>query len=586
MTRTYILLPVLLLWILVAGACGDGGGAAPVDGDIPDGDGSDGDSQDGDRDPDGDAPDGDITDGDITDGDVTDGDVTDGDSEEPLAWGDILFLEIAAPDERTVQARFDGKPDPEAAALAGTYSLNSALGDLDILGVDYDPETGTLVLQTSPQKLGVSYTLSVVTPENDGPAGDFLSADTRLFWVMDFSRGYVDTQVSTWRAAAGEYGVIYVQEGYALGDAQAMMRDFDENIYPTMTALYAAAPDIDENGRIVILALDGGGYYGGYFNPVNQYADSITSEWWGMRSNEMEIIHLNVLTEADYLGQINAHEFQHLLYHGHRGFTDPYWEYHDEGLAESAVAAVYGSNELATLFLQWDGDGLLGNGLSLVHWNYAEYANYALAYHFWTYVAAQMTGDHSAFGTIFRLATGHPDEVDAFLRTELGLGFPEVHQQMLAAFWVQHETGPYSFHGLVSTMAASYPRVPSQTESLDLEPFSGAFFKLAESSVSYPGTQGADIRYLGINAAGEVDDSEPFDISGGVLLVSNMSMDYIGWPRQASGPDLPALRAEPPRKRDPLCEAVRIPTWKNPPPYNPTQPSAWEAWAEGRLRDR
>ncbi len=565
----------------------DGDDPDATDGDrlLPDGD-SDSDFElllpDGD-DPDGDDPDGDDPDGDDPDGDESDGDMPDGD-EPASAWEDVKILTIEAPDERTVVVRFDRDPGSERAERRASYGLDSLLGALSVASVVYEADTSTATLTSARQKLGVEYTLSIADGDDIGPSEVFWSADERNFWVTDFSsQSYEDEEITAYRRAVGQHCVIYVQDGYAINDAQSLLDTFDDDIYPTLTDLLADAPDFDENDKILLLALDGQNYYGGYFSSINQYSNATTMSWWGLHSNEMDMIHLNVVTDPQSFPHIIAHEFQHLLYHGYHGFTEEYWEYHDEGLAESAINAVYGENTTAVQFFQWDPDGLIGDGLSLAHWRYAEYANYAVAYLFWAYVAGQMTGDVAAYADIFTLSDGSPEEVNTFLQTEIGMDLPTAYQRMLAAFWTQADSGLYSFNGLASATVASGPTVSTGTTSLNLEPFAGALFKLTATSVDYPGTQGADIRYLGIDGSGNIDETAPFNVQGGALLVANTSMDYSGWPTQASGPDQPAQSRAVFKAEPPVSMIRHLPTWTNPPPFNPMRPASWQAWRHARF---
>jgi hypothetical protein len=241
------------------------------------------------------------------------------------------------------------------------------------------------------------------------------------------------------------------------------------------------------------------------------------------------------------------------------------------------VHAVFGANQYAVDYYLWDPNGNLANGLSLVHWTWALYDNYAQAYLWWIYLAGRLGGiDH--LSEIFDLDTGAPTEVDALIAAELGGDMPTAVLENKIAIWAQQSNGPYSFGGLLSFAAGEAPTVPAGTSSLNLEPFGGSFFMLAEDEVAYPGTQGADIAYAGVDDAGNVDLSEPFQKAGGALIVYNKNMNTTTWPTEHSGPDLPAIGL-----KRPAAPASISPAWSDPPPVGLTDSARLRAWRDARL---
>jgi hypothetical protein len=132
---------------------------------------------------------------------------------------------------------------------------------------------------------------------------------------------------------------------------------------------------------------------------------------------------------------------------------------------------------------------------------------------------------------------------------------------------------------MVEFTAAACPSVPTGTTSVELEAFAGAFFRLAEDEMDYPGTQGADITYAGIDADGQVDLEAPFTTAGGALLIFNTSMDYENWAPQPSGPDVPALHPALRSRGGPPPS----PAWSNPPPLGPHSREALKAWRAARV---
>jgi len=557
--------------------------------------------------PDGDTVESDeVVDGDdegIIDGDgeeaVVDGDAeVDGDIEEDIpaeeeqveivdhpqtGWDGVTITSINAPDETTVKIVFSRDPGEADCLSSYNYIFTSEAEQFDIENIAYDAATATVTITTSMQKLGIEYTLTML--KGDNPTGTFLTADTKKFWVSDMSSSNYDQyQVTAHRVAVSDTSVAYVEEGYTFPGVDQIMGEFDDMIYPTETTIFHPAPDKDGNGRIVMLGLDGGDDYGGYFSPINAMADNQTMSWWGLHSNEMEMIHINVLVDVESVGHVIAHEFQHLLYNSRHGMNQEYWEYHDEGLAESAVRVVYGSNDYAVDFYQWDYQGKIAQGVSMVNWTYAQYENYALAYMWWAYVAGQLDDGMDGYSAIFDMNIGSPDEVDAFTTNNFGMDFPSMYMNNLIANWVQEDSGAYSYNGTLSFPTSSAPTVGQGTQSVDIGPFTGTFFRLNDETISYPGTQGSNIVYAGIDPEGNIDLEEPFTVDGGALLVYNKTIDYDSG-NQHSGPDVASTaKATGTKSIAPMCSFKALKTWMNPPPVNPDNLQNLHAWQKATAK--
>jgi hypothetical protein len=517
-----------------------------------------------------DAADDDASDNDDTSDDDDNDDATPGDDVDDGSW-DGATVSAVSPFPKEVTVTIDGVDTlPTGALDASTYTLSSEYGAVAVLAAA--TKKGAVVsLTTAKQKLGVTYTLTVSPAGREPLTADFLAADSAKFWAYDFATGG-EYQITADRAAVGVHGIVYVEQGQYVADVAEDLAIFDELVYPIETDLLADAPDTDENGRIVILALDGGPYYGGYFSGVNTLPDDQTMSQWGIHSNEMDMVHINSLYESLMVENVVAHEFQHLLYHGRHGFQNEYWEYHDEGLAEAAVHAVFGVNQQSMDYFYGDPDQEIANGLSLVNWQYANYDNYAQAYLWWIYTAGQL-GGIDALGDIFDLSTGNPDEVDTFLQAELGVTMVEAVRDFELAAWLAEDAGLYSFEDMLAPTPGTAPTVPGGVSSLDLEPFSGALFALSASSVAYPGTQGAHIHYYGVDADGNVDADAPFDVDGGVLLAINENNEHNFYPPEHSGPDVSALNLGGGKS------GVNVnPAWLDPPPLDPRYPERLAAW--------
>ncbi len=507
-------------------------------------------------------------------------------------WYEVDLESVHAPDEYTVVVKLSADPSDERAGDVTRYSLSSDRGTLTVVEASYDQPTLTVTLVTERQKLGVTYELSVDTsPEATNPIVEsFPAADTAELWVIDFGDPYFSQYlIVAYRAGVGEHSVAYIEEGMSAFDTTETLERFDSVVYPTLTQTFYPAPDMDDNGRILLLGVNGENYFGGYFNQINAYPDHQTVAEWGVHSNEMEIVHVNLVWNTWFMTEVVPHEFSHLLYHARRGFTDTYWEYHDEGLAECAVHLAAGVNQYAINHYTADPNGAIGAGLSLVNWGWGQYDNYVQAYLFWMYLASQ-TGGLPALTEIFDLDTGSPTEVDEWIQDRLGSTFSFAHQDNLLANWIQADQGPHGYEGLLSFQSANAPTVTPGVTSVSLEPFTGVFFVLADDTVDYPGTQGPDIQYTGISADMTVDFSPPFNVAGGALLVYNTRFDYHNWTGQPSGPDLPALLplVTPLPPASGLAGSLNLPpdvspAWLNPPPFNPDRLDRMRRWQRKTL---
>jgi hypothetical protein len=176
----------------------------------------------------------------------------------------------------------------------------------------------------------------------------------------------------------------------------------------------------------------------------------------------------------------------------------------------------------------------------------------------------------------------------------LGTDFGETQLNQMIAVWVQAETGVYGYEGFVDLGGMLPPHVASGTSSVDLEPYAGTFFMLDQESVGYPGTQGDNIVYAGIDGDGAVDLAAPFAVGGGALAVLNAEL-YIThegypdpyYPTEHSGPDVAAAGGKGPAAGLPTLDLS--PTWTDPPPaifLDRARFAKWRASREAQIGPR
>ncbi|GEM_PF-2450662 len=490
-------------------------------------------------------------------------------------WAGVEIASANAPDELSLVVQLTAEPQEKMELGDFSAVVNSDYGSINVTGATWNAEELKLTLSTTRQKLGVTYTVGLGSQgSNMGlVSAQFIAADTRKLWVTDFDHPSMkEMLVNSYRVFAGEHCVAYVVEGQEFPGAAEAAQEFDDLIYPVLTQALYEPMDVDGNERIVILFTDSDDY-GGYFSPVNQWT-AFFAGMYGAKSNEMEILYISGWSGADYFAEVEAHEFQHLLYFSRHQLKDGiYWEYHDEGLAESAVGIVYGTNWMSAYYYQIDYSELISRGLSLVNWEYGLYENYALAYVFWAWVAGQL-GGHAAYKLIFEIEHGSPEAVSAFLQENLGLSLHEAVAAMMAAVRIQAAEGLYSFNGMLQFDPSGPPMAPAGVSELSFQPFGGVFFPTTLEQVALPEGPGPNMQFQGITALGQTDSSANFDTTGGWLIAYNANPNYHSWNHETTGsldlgpppaprallPSAPGAKAPPP----PIS-----PNWRSPSPRNP-----------------
>jgi hypothetical protein len=480
--------------------------------------------------------------------------------------GELAVADVAAPDRTRVTIELSRVP--AAVPLApDAYEVTSDRGPLVVSSVVWDGGSA-VELVTEKQKLGVEYELTIREPDGelDGLGGAFIAADTATFWTANFATmGY--RSLTADRLGVGEHVVVYGEQGWPVAGIAELVATFDEEIVPTETAIFRPIPDRDENGRVVLLYVDGGDYFGGYFSPINTFPEA-TAVQFGGHSNEAEMLYLNVLVDAEQIRRdVVAHELLHLLYQEEHPFEEEeeYFDYHNEGIAECAVHAVFGSNPLSAWYYVNDPSGQLAEGLSLVLWEYSNYSQYAQAYVFWSYVASRLGGAEK-YGDLFR-QDGGPGNMTSYFIGQLGQTFAEVHLAAMTAAWAQKPTGIYGFEGMLELPGK--PLTAQGQGSIPMSPFAALFFAQSGDGVT-PAGSGPSIRFAAVNGAGAVDSDVPLDGAGGAIVAIHAPSTFSATQPEPSGV-MGAGVAPPPRPAS--SPAVgRDPSWLHPPPVPVNHP--------------
>ena len=238
-----------------------------------------------------------------------------------------------------------GSPGQSSAFRCGTPQLaDTNMPFRPFSATDADPGENTM-----PPHLPSNLTAPAL------PAAPALPIGTeRTFFVPDF-RSLQQYTVSAALRGIGNFCYIFVEEAewntrVTPETVASIVRAFDvatpanpqQGIYPTLTGFFGVPPDIDENGRIILLLLNirdanhANQYTAGFFNPVDQSRGVLRApgfRGFPIRSNEADILYIDTQPlnpNSEVAHNVIAHEFLHLIHWRH----DPHeatWV--DEGCA-------------------------------------------------------------------------------------------------------------------------------------------------------------------------------------------------------------------------------------------------------------
>jgi hypothetical protein len=278
---------------------------------------------------------------------------------------------------------------------------------------------------------------------------DQIVGDTELFWVANVSSyPYEFYKINATLKVNGPHSLIY-SNSTSVSDSELLdMNDsFETVVYPILTSYFGLPPDIDGNGKIILLVFDidpiPTGFVAGFFYQLNQFLNTelhVDQRY----SNEAEILHIDILA-ADDIGTI-AHEFQHLIHFGHDEDEDTWLDEGASVLAEYLVgdhplSGTYGttlrSNPNVSL-TYWD-----GSGSSIV------FANYGASYTFILYLAEQYGGDPFVQDLFALEENGIESVEDALFQNGIDVEFTEVFRNWTIANFLDDTSfagGSYGFY--------------------------------------------------------------------------------------------------------------------------------------------
>ncbi len=180
----------------------------------------------------------------------------------------------------------------------------------------------------------------------------------RTFFAPDF-RSMQQYTVSAVLRGVGRFCYVYVEAAAWEGrvtprTVETLIHAFDEatpagprGIYPTLTAVFGVPPDVDENGRVILLLLNirdaadvSGHYTAGFFNSADQGRGVRRHPGFrglAIRSNVADMLYIDTLPlnlNSEEAQNVIAHELQHLIHWRHDS-REAIWV--DEGCADYAA---------------------------------------------------------------------------------------------------------------------------------------------------------------------------------------------------------------------------------------------------------
>ena len=369
-----------------------------------------------------------------------------------------------------------------------------------------------------------------------------------LFWanVIDSSgRAAENYQVPAVRFYSGKYCDVYVETKNVHKADRSTAENFGIQFdlhFPTLISNVYTPSDINNDKKVTILLLDiqdgydgSGSFIGGYFYAINQFLDDDVWNTYGLRSNERELIYIDI-DPMFSLGiqqaySVMIHEFTHLLVFSRNAYdeTDGGMEdtWIEEGLTESASHLVYGSLSLRLEYYCTDEKLAIRSGLSLIDWGSEDVlANYASSYMFIRYMIGRYGSELLIRDIITNQKEGYAG-LDSLTQVNFAMTLGEFYRDWMIANYFGGAFGPaqYRYTDINLVEYGGVRLLPTGTISVTLPSFSGVYFYYVSGDIDIPSSPDPDIKYVALFENGGVDlnPSGTIDSNNWALLVYNSS---------------------------------------------------------------
>ena len=381
------------------------------------------------------------------------------------------------------------------------------------------------------------------------PAAPALPIGTeRTFFAPDF-RSMQQYTVSAVLRGVGSFCYVFVEEAewntrVTARTVQAMIRAFDtatpanpqQGIYPTLTNFFGAPPDIDGNGRIILLLLNiqdaraANRYTAGFFNPADQQRGLLRNpgfRGFPIRSNEAEILYIDTQPlnpNSERAHNVVAHEFQHLLNWRHDA-RETSWV--DEGCAVyAAFLCGYSVREHVAAFEKTPSISLVtwpeGNADSLPH--------YGAAFLWMLYLHEQYGG----IGTLIEIVQNRGTSLTGISDALASRGITQTIPDIFTEWKLANYLSEYRAIELSLTPDRWYDAYPSGTQQGQLSNFSAAYIGFRDANgltlgFSSNSPASSAVHAIEFHNTGTVDIKEMKLSAGntGSLVLANTAAEVI-----------------------------------------------------------
>ena len=302
--------------------------------------------------------------------------------------------------------------------------------------------------------------------------------ETRDFWVTNMTTN-ADYQINARLAYSGTKANIWVHDNQ-ITDAEAveMGKEFDQNIYPSVTNNFGLESDVNQDGKINILTFDiqdgfsgSGGYVGGYFWARDLYNVS--------HSNQSEIFYVDTYPSMgmSYTKDVSkayetlAHEFQHMVNYNQNVLIEDSYVDMDTWLNEAlsmAAEQIYSGQGLSDRIDYYNVSSSIQNGHSLLYWDDDGdvLSNYSLSYLFGQYIKVQANQGDRIFKEILADPNNDYKAVENVAKKYIdpNMTFGKLMTNFRIALLLKEPTGLYGFKGdpFFDSLGREYLRVVLQ----------------------------------------------------------------------------------------------------------------------------
>lgn len=461
---------------------------------------------------------------------------------------------------------FIGCPNPSVDLnLAETYSITylgngNTKGEVPVDPKRYAKNAKVTIFQNTGSLAKTNNTFLGWTLSADGTGTLYTSG--QIFTITENTKLYAkwitinrifraqDLTTKSWYdcpahlMATGSQCIVYAETtaGMTTATANNIAAEFDANIYTTITDTFGEESDVDDNGKIILLFLDirdgyikEGGYVAGYFDSTHLFSTASFAN-----SNQSDMIFLD--TNPAKAGgaesyQTIAHEFQHLINFATTFSDDQTVQdlWINEGLS-SAAEYVYQGSQIQWKIDYFNADPVetIINGNNFFVWNgYWEstagggdiLADYATVYLFFQWLRIQASNGNGIYKEILSSSYRDYRAVTAAASNSIDLRFAvwsEVLGTWMMANLLNHATDFRGYKGKIAAGIGYY--LSSENFKYQLAPGEGIFSLMPPSGENTPPESGANIKYIGLTAAGTEDRESPY--TGIASLVYNANPLY------------------------------------------------------------